>query len=743
MRTGEIVTLALGIAGGLLGWTGRALGQPPNDECAGAIPVFDGLNAPGTNVGSTTSAPAWPCASGENDLWYSYVASCTGSVVFTFCPPGSASYDSALAVYSGTCGALSLLGCNDDRCGTSSEVIASVTAGTTYYVRVGGWTGQTGTFALDVSCHVVPSNDQCAGAIPLADGSNGPFSNVAATPSGISSGCPPPQNDVWFTYGAACSGATYVSTCGPGGANFPTSIEVLSGTCGSLSLVACGLNPYFQAQSSVVRFTATAGTTYLIRVGATFSGPAMGEFLLNVFPECAVAGVPSNDECAGAISLSEGLNCPGTTIGASTSAPPWACAPTTGNDVWYTFVATCTGSVTFRTCPDGPSLPTTFPARVEAFEGTCGNLTLIACDDSFGICGGIGIPTIAGRTYFLRVGGLGGATGSFLPLLLSGIFTGGICLPPGPACVLFEENFEGGTLGSYLETDLSGAPAATLWHPESNCSPSIPIPPQMNTEAAAYNQGNVGNYSYATGPAANAGAIESPLHSGTAGASLQLQFDYSLGVEPAGFEQTLLQVRPAGGSWTTQFNLSLINLPGTVSCLPEDMRHVSLTLPSLLTSGPWQHRFVFDTVNGSQNGFLGWYVDNVRVVQSASNGGGSFSSVPTGCGGASLAPSGIPVIGGTVTYSISGGLGTPLLWIWIGPGTAIPLCPPAGCTLGAPIGLLLAVPSLTLPVPCDTSIIGGSVQTQGADVGAPGGCPAGTPVPIQLTVTDTVTTVIG
>ncbi|HKB15314.1 MAG TPA: hypothetical protein VKF62_04580, partial [Planctomycetota bacterium] len=376
MRSSEIVRLASWIAGGILGWSGRALGQPPNDECAGAIPVFDGLNAPGTNAGSTTSAPAWPCASGGNDLWYSYVASCTGSVRFTFCPPGSASYDSALAVYSGTCGALSLIGCNDDHCGTSSEVIASVTAGTTYYVRVGGWQGAVGTFVLDVTCSPPPSNDPCAGAIPVADGSNGPFSNLGATPSGISAGCIPPANDVWFTYVPACSGATYLSTCGPAGANFPTSIEVFSGTCGSLSLVACGVNPYFQAESNEVRFTATAGTATTIRVGAAWPSTAMGEFLLDVFPECAVAGAPPNDECASAIPLSEGLNCPATTIGASTSAPPWACAPTAGNDIWYSFVATCTGSVTFRTCPEGTSLPTTFPVRVEAFEGTCGNLTL-------------------------------------------------------------------------------------------------------------------------------------------------------------------------------------------------------------------------------------------------------------------------------------------------------------------------------------------------------------------------------
>ena len=147
---GSLLRAGLVLLVGALGLAGSALAQP-NNECAGAIQVFNGVNAPGSNVGSTTSAPPWTCAAGGNDVWYFYVATCTGTATFSFCPPGNATYDSALSVYDGTCAALNLLGCNDDTCGLSSELVIPTTAGTTYYVRVGGFASSTGSFTLNVT----------------------------------------------------------------------------------------------------------------------------------------------------------------------------------------------------------------------------------------------------------------------------------------------------------------------------------------------------------------------------------------------------------------------------------------------------------------------------------------------------------------------------------------------------------------------------------------------------------------
>jgi hypothetical protein len=120
----------------------------PNNECTGAITVVNGVNGPYTTVGSSTSSPAWPCASGGNDIWFRYIAGGAGTLTATTC--GLATWDTAIAIYSGTCGALTNVGCNDDSCGLESSLSVPVTAGN-YYIRVGGYAGATGSFSLNVS----------------------------------------------------------------------------------------------------------------------------------------------------------------------------------------------------------------------------------------------------------------------------------------------------------------------------------------------------------------------------------------------------------------------------------------------------------------------------------------------------------------------------------------------------------------------------------------------------------------
>ena len=120
----------------------------PNDDCAGALPLVNGTNGPFTTVGASTSAPAWSCASGGNDLWFTYAAGGAGSLTVSTCT--LATWDTALQIYSGSCGTLTSLGCNDDACSLQSSLTVPVTAGL-YFVRVGGFNGATGAFSLNVS----------------------------------------------------------------------------------------------------------------------------------------------------------------------------------------------------------------------------------------------------------------------------------------------------------------------------------------------------------------------------------------------------------------------------------------------------------------------------------------------------------------------------------------------------------------------------------------------------------------
>ena len=128
-----------------------------NDDCAAAQEISDGLTAFST-VGATTDGPA-DCLTddpdvGTNDIWFAYEATCSGDLLVSLC---GTSYDNTLQVYAGlSCVPLGTqLGCGDDTCGQTSgpaQLVVPVAEGRDYLLRVGGWGGDTGTGAIDVSC---------------------------------------------------------------------------------------------------------------------------------------------------------------------------------------------------------------------------------------------------------------------------------------------------------------------------------------------------------------------------------------------------------------------------------------------------------------------------------------------------------------------------------------------------------------------------------------------------------------
>jgi hypothetical protein len=147
MQISRLSLLSVAISASL---AGNALAQ--NDDCSGAIFVTQGLNGPFTNVGSSTSVPAWPCGAGDNDVWFVYIAPGAGSLTADTCT--GTNYDSTIEIFDGAagCGSLVSLGCNDDSCALQSSLtVPSVTTGGTYYIRVGGFGGATGTFSLNIN----------------------------------------------------------------------------------------------------------------------------------------------------------------------------------------------------------------------------------------------------------------------------------------------------------------------------------------------------------------------------------------------------------------------------------------------------------------------------------------------------------------------------------------------------------------------------------------------------------------
>ncbi len=130
-------------------------GTPANDNCSGAITVAVGNSATYSTTSATTSTPAFTCGSGGKDLWFKYTTNCAATVTFHTCST-STNFDTVLQVYSGSCSALTSLGCNDDWSGCSSSTVRSrvavtTTGATTLYVRVGGYNSASGSFVLNVA----------------------------------------------------------------------------------------------------------------------------------------------------------------------------------------------------------------------------------------------------------------------------------------------------------------------------------------------------------------------------------------------------------------------------------------------------------------------------------------------------------------------------------------------------------------------------------------------------------------
>jgi hypothetical protein len=114
---------------------------PPNDACAAAIPLTNGMTfctagATPSPEGLTSCEPA----SGTGDVWFRYTAACTGTATINLCGSG---FDTHLTVFAGNnCNQLgAVLACNDNSSscdGTGSIASFAVAAGQSYLVRVGG-----------------------------------------------------------------------------------------------------------------------------------------------------------------------------------------------------------------------------------------------------------------------------------------------------------------------------------------------------------------------------------------------------------------------------------------------------------------------------------------------------------------------------------------------------------------------------------------------------------------------------
>lgn len=139
---------------------------PANDECAGAIAltpggVFGDNDIDSTNGGATLSAdtPAPSCgnfgfATAGKDVWYSVVVPASGNLTIeTGANTAGNGMDTVVSVYSGACGSLTAVGCDDDGAtetafGLSKVAVTGQTPGATLLLRVFGYNGSQGAYSI-------------------------------------------------------------------------------------------------------------------------------------------------------------------------------------------------------------------------------------------------------------------------------------------------------------------------------------------------------------------------------------------------------------------------------------------------------------------------------------------------------------------------------------------------------------------------------------------------------------------
>lgn len=428
-----IPTNSLGDATGCTEMSFTTLSPPANDNCGSAVAltvnadlncgtVTAGNTLGATNSGITMVSPCSTTAVGDDDVWYSFVATSTShqvSLTNVVSTGTTSTTDAYFQVLSGACGSQASVLCSDP----NSALATGLTVGETYYVRVFTF-GESNTGGRYISFNVCigtppppPSNDNCANAIPLTVSSGSLCSSslagttLSATDSGVAvtpcSGTA--DDDVWYSFVATSAAHTVALTNVVSvGTSSSTSLylQVLSGACGSLAQVACDTS--FATPTQLTGLT--VGDTYYVRVYNSNTGSAYA----NTFNICVTTPVvPANDDCATAVPLTVnpdllcGVTTAGTTANATNSSIAVApCTGTADDDVWYSFVATSTAqTITLSNVVSTGSTSST-SLYTQVFSGACGTLTSVACSTTNSVTvGGL----TAGQTYYVRVYNSNGA----------------------------------------------------------------------------------------------------------------------------------------------------------------------------------------------------------------------------------------------------------------------------------------------------------------------------------------------
>ncbi len=276
-------------------------GPPLNDECVGAVPLnCNSAIVADVRFGSILSNDpnAFPCydSFGHGSLWYSFVPLGTTATVSTESPTTlGISLDSLLEVYSGACGALTQVACNDDISGSnrlSRIELAGLNPNDTYYIRVAAKTPlDMAEYVVSVLCGApVIAGDECTDPDAVACGSVA-LADLSVTTSNPTdpvypcrvNGAGQGVNSRWFEFQAQTTSVRLTTGIVSGGTADDTLLAVYGGFCGSLVQFGCDDDSGPGFLSDVVVNGLVINAIYTVQVSA-YDVTDVGVYSLNV--EC-------------------------------------------------------------------------------------------------------------------------------------------------------------------------------------------------------------------------------------------------------------------------------------------------------------------------------------------------------------------------------------------------------------------------------------------------------------------------
>lgn len=259
-----------------------AASGPSNDDCSGAIPLTVGTSCSfssytNANATATVGVPAPGCANYlGGDVWFTATVPASGHLILDM--DDNIMTDAGMAIYTGNCGSLTLVECDDDDSNNGLMAMidrSGLTPGSTVYIRVWEYgNDNNGSFYI---CAYDPGIGACGSVTNIAScgtsttvnsgGGSGNWNNQEC-------GSGTPGVEKIFSFTPSTSAAYYLVVTS---ASSYMTYSYQAGSCQSTGWT-CMARP--NAPGTFGPFNWTAGTTYYILVDDEDASPSTQIFYI-------------------------------------------------------------------------------------------------------------------------------------------------------------------------------------------------------------------------------------------------------------------------------------------------------------------------------------------------------------------------------------------------------------------------------------------------------------------------------